>query len=140
MRVLRSAIAAFLLAWVPACYSYRTTQLAPEQAVVGQKPIVVRVPDGAGTREVKLHSPWVRNDSIGGRQCTMGRTPTGHTSETCATDWSVPLTEVRAIETRHFDAGTTAKVTTGVVAVAAILALAIVHTVGCETHPDDLFC
>jgi len=135
----RSAIAAFLLAWLPACYSYRTTTVAPEEAIAGQQVVIVRVPQDAGTREVRLKSPWVRNDSIGGLECTTVRTAGGG-GEACERDWAVPLADVRALETRSVNTGKTVVAVLSGVVIAAGLAVAVSWGIYCSNNPNDMFC
>lgn len=140
MRRIRSAIAPFLLPWLPACHSYRTTTVAPEQAIAGQQAVIVQVPQYAGTREVKLRSPWVRNDSIGGLECTTLPTAHGGLRETCERHWAVPLTEVSAVTTRHFNTGKTVVAVLGGVALAVCVAAAVSWMSYCADHPGDMFC
>jgi hypothetical protein len=66
MRTLRRPVAAFLFVWfLPACSTYQTTDLAPQEVVTGQQTVKVTLADAAST-EVTVSEPWVRADSLGG--------------------------------------------------------------------------
>lgn len=118
MPMSRRPIAFLLLAWyLPACSSYQTTALAPQEAVHGQETVKVVLADTALT-ELVLRTPWVRTDSIGGVPCPSGRCSVG-------TAWSVPLDSVVAIKTKQSAPGLTALAVIGGVALfAAAIAVA----------------
>lgn len=84
----RSLRPVLLLIWfLPSCYTYRASNLAPSDAVAGQKVVVVRLA-GADTDVLRVKQPSVRGDSLGG---TVGGD----------TDWIVPLASVAEVRTRQ---------------------------------------
>ena len=89
MRQLRRPIAFLLLAWfLPACSTYRTTDLTPHEAIAGQETVMVTLADVEST-EVTVRFPCVRADSLGG---VVERDP-----------WSVPLSSVAEVRTKRLD-------------------------------------
>ena len=106
MRMLRRPIAYLLLVlYVPACTSYRTTNLAPQEAVADEGTVVVTVTNGAGTETLSLKQPWVRNDTVGGIPCRPDR----YRQYRCASDenWAVPVSLVVEMQTKRVSTGRT---------------------------------
>lgn len=77
-----------LLAYVPACQSWRTETVTPQAVIEAKHPDQVRVVRGDGTKQV-LHQPAVVADTLRG----TAREP------------AVSLSDVQAVETRHGDTG-----------------------------------
>ena len=124
MRYAPRPVALALLIWyVPACTSYRATELAPADAVTGQRAVEVVNQFG---RTIRLQDPWVRADSIGGTIdpiCTLVKG-----KRSCETQhWAVPLTSIRTIATRQPDKGKTLTLV-AVAGVAVVAAAAISST------------
>jgi hypothetical protein len=125
MHTCRRIIAlSLLIAYLPACSSYRPSALAPSEAVAGRDEVEVLVGQGSGTESIRLRDPWVRNDSIGGerRACT----PRRNRSEPWQCEyvaWALPLTEINAVKTRQFDAGKVVVLTMLIAAPIAVMAL-----------------
>jgi hypothetical protein len=116
MRLLRRPIAFLLLVWfLPACSTYRTTDLTPQEAVAGQK--IVRVVATPEDEAIELNAPWVRADSIG------GITSTG-------SDWSAPLSSVNEVKIKRFNPWLTSGVVVGGLVVGAAVTLVIICGLG----------
>lgn len=89
-----------LVCWLPACATYRATDVAPEVAVIGQRAVKVTLADAAST-EVTVVDPWVRADSIGGMVHPIA-------------NWSVPLSSVVEVKTKRSSALLTGIVVGGI--------------------------
>jgi hypothetical protein len=96
-----------LLAYLPACHSWRTETVTPQAVIEAKHPDQIRVARADGTKQV-LHQPAVVGDTLRG----TAREP------------AIPLSDVQAVETRHGDTGKTLLlglgIAVGVVAAAAI--------------------
>jgi hypothetical protein len=80
-----------LLAYLPACHSWRAETVTPQVLIETKHPDQVRVVRTDGTEQV-LHQPAVVADRIHGR----------------ANELPVPLSEIQRIETRYTNVGLTA--------------------------------
>ena len=117
MRQLRRAIAFLLLVWLlPGCSTYRTTDLTPQEAVVGQEAVKVMLAE-ADANWLTVRQPWVRSDSLG-----------GVTQDDA--DWSVPLVSVSEVRTKGLDWSYTAAVGFCVLAVPTLVGLVVANNVG----------
>ena len=77
-----------LLAYLPACSSWRSETVSPQSLIESRHPTQLRVSRTDGTRHI-LHQPSVAGDTLRGSE----REP------------AIPLAEVQGIETRHGDLG-----------------------------------
>ena len=138
MRTYRRFIAlSLLIAYLPACSSYRPSTLAPSEAVAGRDQVEVLVGQGSSTESIRLRDPWVRNDSIGGerRACT----PRSNRSQPWQCEyvaWALPLAEIGVVKTRQFDAGKVVVLTVLIVAPIAVIALTGDYGIGLGTPPQ----
>ena len=87
-----------LLVYLPACQAWRTETVTPQAVIEAKHPDQLRVVRADGTKQV-LHRPVVVADTLRG----SGREP------------AVPLSDVRAVETRHGDTGKSLLLGVGVV-------------------------
>ena len=97
-----------LLAYLPACQSWRTETVTPQAVIAANHPEQVRVVRADGTKQV-LHRPMVVADTLRGS----------------AGEPAIPLSDVQAVETRHGDPGKSLLLGVGIVGgvlVAVILA------------------
>jgi len=109
----RRLIAIVLLAWfLPACSSFQTTDLAPQEAVENQEQVILTVADSTGEHIIRLSDPWVTPDSIGGVPCDE------YFDCSAGATRSVPLSSIQRLEIKRFD-GTATAWAVGVVVVAA---------------------
>lgn len=96
-----------LLAYLPACHSWRAETVTPQALIETKHPGEVRAVRADGTKQV-LHQPAVVGDTLRGT----------------AQEPAIPLSDVQAVETRHGDTGKTLLlglgIAVGVVAAAAI--------------------
>jgi hypothetical protein len=98
-----------LLTYLPACSTWRVENVPPAQLVQSEAPSEVRI-TRADSSTLVLGFPRVVGDSLLGR---AGGAQLG-----------IPVTDVRAIATRHGDAGKTALLALGVLG--AVIAVAVV--------------
>lgn len=104
-----------LLAYLPACQAWRTETVTPQVVIEAQHPDRLRVVRADGAKQV-LHRPVVVADTLRGS----------------AGEPAVPLSDVRAVETRHGDPGKSLLLGVGVVAgVLAVVVLACRSQNGC---------
>jgi hypothetical protein len=100
-----------------ACYSWHTEPVTPRVLCLTAHPARIRVVHQDGMRH-ELHRPAVVGDVI------VGNTLAG-------TEVSIPLADIRAVETRRRDAGRTVLLMTGLAAGAAGL-----YVMTCELSGD----
>lgn len=104
-----------LLAYLPACQSWRTETVTPQAVVEANHPDQLRVVRADGTKQV-LHRPAIVADTIRGR----------------AGEPAIPLSDVQAVETRHGDPGKSLLLGVGIVGgVLAVVILACRSQNGC---------
>jgi len=125
MQPIRRLIALLMLiAYLPACSSYRVSALAPTEAVAGRDEVEVQVGQGSGAESVRLRHPWVRNDSIGGEHLVCEPQRDRSLPWQCAyAPWVMPLAEIGGVKTREFDAGKVVLLTVLVAAPIAVMGL-----------------
>ena len=124
MRPLRRPIACLLLVWyLPACTSYKTTAVAPQEAVAGQKTVIVTVDAGGSQETLHVNGPWVRGDTLGGTPCRLD----DNRVYRCSTDeaWAVPLSQVVEVKTKQVDGFRTTVAVVGGLAVGMLVAATI---------------
>lgn len=109
-----------LLAWyLLGCSSFRPTDVRPQEAVTGQKRIIVEVADTDGLQTVRLRDPWATADSIGGYACDR------RWSCDPPQALSYPLSSVQKLETYRSDAALNLLVT--VVTLGAVAGVVVLH-------------
>lgn len=108
MRRARVIPALLLLAYLPACSSWRVENVTPQALIEAKHPTQVRVSRPDGTKQV-LHQPSIAGDTLRG----VGPEP------------AIPLTDVQAVETRHGDTGKSLLLVGGIV-VGAMVAGALI--------------
>lgn len=102
---MRRPVASVLLAWhLAACFSFQTSNAAPQEAIAGQHRVIVHTADEV----IHLEEPWLVADTIGGTWCDE--------SFSCQPGNTVviPTTDVRDIETYRLDMTPTVLIVTGV--------------------------
>lgn len=77
-----------LLAYLPACSSWRVENVSPQALIEAKHPTQVRVSRSDGTKQV-LHQPSIAGDTLRGS----------------AQEPAIPLDDVQTVETRHGDTG-----------------------------------
>lgn len=119
MRYLRKPISLFLLIlYLPACMSYKTTTLAPQEVVANHDRIRVEVRENGDTYHVELTRPWATADSVGG-------------IEECFAPWDAyqvrafPTEKVEAVQTPRFDVGRSISLALGLWLVGGMIAAAV---------------
>lgn len=104
----RVVAAVLLLAYLPACSSWRVQNLSPQALIEAEHPAQVRVSRPDGTKQV-LHQPSIAGDTLRGS----------------AQEPAIPLGDVQTVETRHGDTGKSLLLVGGIL-VGAMFAGAIV--------------
>jgi hypothetical protein len=102
--------------YLPACTSFQTTYVAPQEAVAGQDKIRVKAWENGDSNQVQLLHPWATADSIGGvEECI----------QICDAYqvWATSLDKVQAVQTLRVDAGRSAAVALGLVVALSIVAV-----------------
>jgi hypothetical protein len=122
MQVRRPVATVLLASHLAACFSYQTSDAAPQEAIAGQRRVIVHT-----TGEVvRLEEPWLVADTIGGTWCDE--------SFSCRPEKTVmiPTTDVRSIETYRLDVTPTVLIVTGVglVAIGGVVVLSEVSKIG----------
>src|SRR5687768_15129580 len=84
----RAVAAVLLLAYLPACTSWRVENVSPQALIEAKHPAQVRVSRPDGTKQV-LHQPSIAGDTLRG----SGQEP------------AIPLDDVQTVEARHGDTG-----------------------------------
>lgn len=105
----RAIAVVLLLAYLPACSSWRVENVSPQALIEAEHPAQVRVLRTNGAKQI-LHQPAITGDTLRG---SVREPP-------------IPLANVHAIETRHRDAGKTVLLVVGIVVLSGITAAAIV--------------
>ena len=143
MRTFRRPIAYLMMLWyLPACTSYRTTDLSPQEAVASGESVVVtflrstggstgyvvgpdgKIVEGPGTATVHLKEPWVRGDSLGGTPCEAQRNG-GWRCSRDAPAWAAPLSSVLSVKTKQVNAVTTSMAVVGGLALGLFVTAAV---------------
>jgi hypothetical protein len=119
----RRLMAVVLLAWFqPACTTFQTTDLAPQEALEGQEQAILTVADSAGERIIHLANPWVTADSIGGTPCDQ------HFTCSAGSTLSVPLSSVQRLEVKRYDKKATMLLGGVVLAAALVVFMAALNS------------
>ena len=105
----RVIAAVLLLAYLPACSSWRVENVSPQALIEAKHPTQVRVSRPDGTKQV-LHQPSIAGDTLRGS----------------AQEPAIPLDDVRTVETRHRNTGKSLLLVGGILIVGGIVAVAIV--------------
>ena len=113
----RARLALTLSLTIPACQSWHTEEIAPQQVLDTRQPQSLRV-ILADSSEVVLNAPELRGDTLLGVARNGG-------------ELRVPLDSVRFTETRRFSAGRTIGLVLGLGAT-AFLALVAAIAIGCN--------
>jgi len=111
-----------LLAYLPACYAWRSVEVAPQQLIAERAPDWLRVTTRDGAR-FALYEPTIRGDSLAGIR--DGPADVRGRRQQAVT---VALADVTQVELRRSDGGKT-----GVAVVVAAAALTALVVVGCST-------
>jgi hypothetical protein len=104
----RVIAAVLLLAYLPACSSWRVEKVSPQALIEAKHPAQVRVSRPDGTKQV-LHQPSIAGDTLRGS----------------VQEPAIALGEVQTVETRHGDTGKSLLLVGGIF-IGAMLAGAIV--------------
>jgi hypothetical protein len=94
-----------LLAYLPACHSWRTETVTPQAVIEAKHPEQIRIIRADGKKQV-LHQPAVVADTLRG----TAREP------------AIPVSDVQALQTRHGDTGRSILLGLGIVVGAMVAA------------------
>jgi hypothetical protein len=115
----RVVSALLLIAYLPACTSFQaTTQPLSELTAPPQPVDKVRVTTTAGA-QIEVNAPRVVNDTLFGSAWAAGSG-----GKQAAAPVALPLADIRTVEVRKSDGGTTAILVVGIVGVVVLLGIA----------------
>ena len=110
----RVVAAGLLLAYLPACSSWRVESASPQALIEAEHPPQVRVSRTDGTQHV-LHQPSIAGDTLHGS----------------ALEPAIPLADVRTVETRHGDTGKSLLLVGGIFVGATLVGAVICSATDC---------
>lgn len=103
-----------LVAYVPACHSWRSEAATPQAVIEAKRPDQIRIIRTDGTRQV-LHQPAVVGDTLRG----TSREP------------PIPLSDVQTLQTRHEEGGKSILLGLGVIGGVVVVAGIVCRATDC---------